>query len=286
MKIKPYLFIAPALLVFIIFNIYPLFSMINLSFYRWNLISPNVIFAGLGNYLSLFADPVFYKVLKNTGIYTVCTVGFSILFAMLLAVYLNNKSKVSIFLQSIIFLPYVVSLASVAFLWMWMMNSDLGLLNYIFSFVGIDKIDWLGNPHIAMFSLSLISIWKTVGYNTLIILAAMQVIPPYLYEAAALDNASVYKTFTKITFPMISPTLFFLVIVDIIASFKVFETIQIITRGGPQNATNTLVYYIYEQGFHFYKIGEASTIAVVLLVIIGLFTILYFKSLANKIHYC
>ena len=165
------------------------------------------------------------------------------------------------------------------------MNKDYGLINYVLSFFGISSIDWLGDPKVALFSLVLISVWKTVGYNTIIILSALQSIPKHLYEAASLDRANKRQVFTKIVFPMISPTLFFLTIVNIIASFKVFETIQIITQGGPQNSTNTLVYSIYEYGFKFYKIGDASAIGVVLLVIISIFTVVYFKLLSKKVHY-
>ena len=188
-------------------------------------------------------------------------------------------------MQSIIFSPYIVSLASVSFLWMWLMNTDFGLINYILSIFNIPAIDWLGSPKIALFSLVIISVWKTLGYNTIIILSALQSIPKYLYEAASLDRANKKQVFFKITLPMISPTLFFLTIVNIIASFKVFDTIQIITQGGPQNSTNTLVYSLYEYGFKFYKIGYASTIGVVLLVIIAVFTVIYFKLLSKKVHY-
>mgnify|MGYP000951137276 FL=1 len=146
-------------------------------------------------------------------------------------------------------------------------------------------MDWLGNPRIALASLILIAVWKSVGYNALILVSALQTIPPYLYEAAKLDRAGAWSVFRKITFPMISPTVFFLTLVDAIASFKVFETIQIITEGGPQNATNTLVFSLYEYGFRFYKVGYAAAIGVVLLAIILIFTALYFKVLSKRVYY-
>ncbi len=284
-KAKPYLFIAPALIIFLVFSIYPIASMIQLSFFEWDFISPTKLFVGFQNYITLFQDSGFYQTLSNTFVYMILTVGLGILFGVLLALFLNKKSKVNSFMQSIIFSPYIVSLASISFLWMWLMNTDFGLINYILSIFKIGPVDWLGSPKIALFSLVIISVWKTVGYNTIIILSALQSIPKHLYEAASLDKANRRQTFLKITFPMISPTLFFLTIVNIIASFKVFDTIQIITQGGPQNSTNTLVYSLYEYGFKFYKIGYASAIGVVLLVIISIFTIIYFKLLSKKVHY-
>ena len=284
-KLKPYLFIAPALIIFLIFSIYPIFNMIGLSFYEWDFISPTKVFVGFKNYVNLFKDAEFFQTLTNTIVYMVLTVGIGLILGIFLALFLKKDTKVNKFMQSIIFSPYIVSLASVSFLWMWLMNTDFGLINYILSIFNIPAIDWLGSPKIALFSLVIISVWKTLGYNTIIILSALQSIPKYLYEAASLDRANKKQVFFKITLPMISPTLFFLTIVNVIASFKVFETIQIITQGGPQNSTNTLVYSLYEYGFKFYKIGYASTIGVVLLVIIAVFTVIYFKLLSKKVHY-
>lgn len=283
--LKPYLFVAPALIVFIVFSIYPILNTIFLSFYEWDMISPTKEFVGIKNYQTLFRDVKFYQTLSNTFVYMLLTVGLGVILAIALALFLRKDIRINKFMQNLIFTPYIVSLASISFLWMWLMNNDFGLLNYLLSLVGVGPIDWLGNPKVALISLVIISVWKTLGYNTLIILSALQSIPKHLYEAASLDKATKRQTFFKITLPMISPTLFFLTIVSIIASFKVFETIQIITNGGPQNSTNTLVYSIYEYGFQFYKIGYASTIGVVLLVIISIFTIIYFKLLSKKVHY-
>lgn len=283
--LKPYLFVAPALIVFIVFSIYPILNTIFLSFYEWDMISPTKEFVGIKNYQTLFRDVKFYQTLSNTFVYMLLTVGLGVILAIALALFLRKDTRINKFMQNLIFTPYIVSLASISFLWMWLMNNDFGLLNYLLSLMGVGPIDWLGNPKVALISLVIISVWKTLGYNTLIILSALQSIPKHLYEAASLDKATKRQTFFKITLPMISPTLFFLTIVSIIASFKVFETIQIITNGGPQNSTNTLVYSIYEYGFQFYKIGYASTIGVVLLVIISIFTIIYFKLLSKKVHY-
>lgn len=283
--IKPYIFLAPALIILSVFSIYPILHMITLSFYEWNMISPVKTFVGLTNFINLASDMKFYQIIGNTLIYVIFTVGLNIILGMALALFLNRKTKISSFLQSIAFFPYIVSLASISLLWMWIMNKDFGLLNALLEFLHLQTIDWLGSTTYALISLIIISVWKGVGYNALIILASLQSVPKYLYEAARLDKASSWKIFRKITLPMISPTVFFLTLMDAIASFKVFETIQIITEGGPQNSTNTLVFALYEYGFHFYKIGYAASIGVVLFLIIAIFTIGYFVVLSKKVHY-
>ena len=283
--IKPYIFLAPALLILSVFSIYPILHMITLSFYEWNMISPVKTFVGLTNFINLASDMKFYQIIGNTLIYVVFTVSLNIVLGMALALFLNKKTKINSFLQSIAFFPYIVSLASISLLWMWIMNKDFGLLNALLEFLHLQTIDWLGSTTYALISLIIISVWKGVGYNALIILASLQSVPKYLYEAARLDKASSWKIFRKITLPMISPIVFFLTLMDAIASFKVFETIQIITEGGPQNSTNTLVFALYEYGFHFYKIGYAASIGVVLFLIIAIFTIGYFVVLSKKVHY-
>lgn len=282
---KPYFLIAPAMILLCIFCIYPIFNMIGLSFYEWDMISPFKKFVGFRNFVKLLSDRQFSQTLMNTVIYVVCTVGFGVGFGLLLAVFLSNKTKLNLLLQSVAFSPYIVSLASVALLWMWLMNSDFGFLNALLAVFYIPPIDWLGNPRFSLISLIIINVWKSVGYNALILVAALQGIPPHLYEAAKLDRAGGWRTFSRITFPMISPTVFFLALVDVIAAFKVFETIQIITQGGPQNSTNTLVFSLYEYGFQFYKVGYAAAIGVVLFFIVLLFTILYFAVLSKRVHY-
>lgn len=284
-KAKPYLFVAPAVVILAIFWVYPILNMGYLSLFKWDLISPKMKFVGLENFQTLFADQQFWQTFANTVIYTVFVVGLGVTLGLFVAVYLKEHTKTNGFIQAVIFSPYVVSLASVALLWMWIMNKDYGLLNSILGFFGIGAVDWLGDSHVALASLILISVWKSVGYDALILVSAIQGIPAHLYEAARLDRAGSWTTFRKITLPMISPTLFFLVVVDAIASLKVFETIQIMTAGGPQNATNTLVFSLYQYGFQFNKVGYAAAIGVVLLVLIAIFAIVYFRLLSNRVHY-
>lgn len=284
-KWRPYLFVAPAIIVFLVFFIQPIFYMIYLSFHDWNFISPNKTFVGLGNFKNLLADPTFLEVIRNTLMYTLFTVLLSISLALLMSIWLNNQGWMYSFVQGAVFSPHIISLVSVAMLWMWIMDADYGLLNWILSLVGLEKVPWLTDPNTALPSLIIIAVWKNIGYFTLIIIAGLQSIPKHLYEAAALDRTPPWRRFVKITFPMLSPSLFFLTIIGILDSIKVFETISIITKGGPLNSTNTLVYYIYENGFIFFNIGYASAAGVILLVILSILTLLYFKVLSKKVHY-
>lgn len=281
-KILPYTFIAPSMVIFVVFMIYPIFYMIYLSFYKWNMLSAKE-FIGTANFMNLIHSKEFGQVLLSTVKFMVGTVSGSVIIALLLALYLKSNTRINRFLQSILFAPYIVSLVSVAFIFMWMMDTDRGLLNFILQLFQLPKVRWLDNPKVAIYSLVLVNIWKGVGYYTLIFISAMQSVPAYLYEAAKLDKAGKIKIFFSITLPMISPTLFFVTLTGIIAGFKVFETINIMTRGS--NSTNTLVYSIYEYGFSFYKIGYASAMGVVLMIIIGIMTLLYFKALSKKVYY-
>lgn len=284
MKLLPYIMIAPAMVTSIVFLIYPIVYMFYLSFYNWNMIG-EMKFIGFDNYISLFTDSEFMEVLFNTCQFTFWTVSGSLILGLAFALYMKKNSRINKIIQTIMFTPYILPMVSIAYVWMWIMDTDLGLLNYILALFGIDSVMWLGDPEVAMYSLIIVNIWKSAGYYALIFLSALQGIPTYLYEAAELDHAKPATTFFKITLPMLSPTLFFLALTAIIGSFKVFETVNVMTSGGPLNSTTTLVYYIYQYGFQYYKIGYASAVGVILMVIVSIFTIIYFCGLQKKVHY-
>ncbi|WP_027417083.1 carbohydrate ABC transporter permease [Aneurinibacillus terranovensis] len=281
----PYLFTSPAIIVFLLFFIYPIFYMIYLSFTSWDLISPTKNFVGLQNYKDLFFNPEFWQVLSNTIVYTILTVVISIVLSLLCAIWLNRKEWIYRFIQGAIFSPYIISLVSISLLWMWLMDPQYGLLNWLFSLVGLPPSKWLADTGSALYSLVLVNVWKHIGYNTLIFIAGLQSIPKEIYEAAQIDRASWWKKLTRITIPMLSPTLFFLLIINTINSFQVFDNVQIMTQGGPVNSTNMLVYYIYQYGFDFFKIGYASAAGVVLLLLVAIVTLFHFKFLSKRVHY-
>ena len=188
-------------------------------------------------------------------------------------------------MQGAIFSPHIISLVSVSFLWLWLMDPNYGLLNWLLNAVGIPKMMWLQSPDTALLSIILVAVWKSVGYNTLILIAALQSIPKSIIEAATIDRATKSRLFFKIIIPLVSPALFFLVIINLLMAFQAFETVAIMTQGGPINSTNILVYYIYENGFRFYKMGNASAAGVILFVIISIVTLVSFNSFGKKVHY-
>jgi sn-glycerol 3-phosphate transport system permease protein len=284
-RLSPYFYTAPALVIFAMFFIYPIIYMIYLSFTSWDLVSPKKTFVGLENYKELFHSPDFLQTLSNTVVYTVLTVGISLLVSLFLALWLNHKGNRYRFLQGAIFSPHIISLVSISLLWMWMMDPQYGLLNWVLSLFGMPPSKWLADTSTAIYSLILVSIWKILGYNTLIFIAGLQSIPKEIYEAAALDQTPWWRKLTRITIPMLSPTLFFLLIINTVNSFQVFDTVQIMTQGGPANSTNMLVFFIYQNGFDFFKIGYASAAGVILLLLVGIVTIFHFLFLAKKVHY-
>ena len=282
---KPYLYIMPSIIGILLFVIYPILHTIYLSFQSGSLISPEFTFAGLDNYKNLLSNEDFLGALKNTAIYTISMVGISIGLSLIFAVWLNKQSFIHKFAQTVMFTPHLVSLVSIGVLFMWIMNPDYGFLNWVLDSIGLPTSKWLTSEKTALFSIILVGIWKTVGYNTLIFIAGLQSIPKYIYEAANLDNSSKIKTFFKVTLPLLSPTLFFLLITTTTSSFQVFDLVNVMTKGGPINSTNMLVYYIYEAGFRYFDIGSASAASVFLIILVGILTFAHFKLLAKKVHY-
>lgn len=284
-RIRPYAMVAPALIIFGLFFLYPIFYMMYLSMFDWNFISPTKTFVGLRNFSDLLREPAFHQVLLNTTLYMVLTVVLTTGLALLVALWLNGKSMFHGLVQGAVFSPHIISLVSISLLWSWLMDPEYGLLNWVIGLFGFSGLTWLEHPDTALLSLVLVAVWKGLGYNALVFIAGLQSIPQDIYEAAALDRSRSWTTFMRLILPMLSPTIFFLVIINMIGSFQVFETIAIMTQGGPINATNTLVYYIYEYGFRFFKIGYASAAGVILLVIVGALTIVYFRLLSRRVHY-
>ncbi|RSL30632.1 sugar ABC transporter permease [Salibacterium salarium] len=284
-KAFPYAMITPSMIVFCLFFIYPIGYMIYLSLHDWNFVNPVKDFVGLSNFTSLFSEQEFLEVMRNSLVYTVLTVTLTTGISLGLAVWLNKQGIVYRFVQGAMFSPHIISLVSISMLWMWLMDPDYGLLNWFLGLFGLPESPWLTDPSTSLLSLVLVAVWKGIGFNALVFIAGLQSIPRDMYEAASLDDATWFRTFWKITLPMLSPTLFFLIIINVISSFQVFETIAIMTQGGPINSTNTLVFYIYEYGFNFFKIGYASAAGVLLLIVVSVMTFFYFRLLSVKVHY-
>lgn len=283
----PYFLIAPAIVGILFFVIYPMINLIYMSFYKVNQMNPEKNkFILFENYSKMFRTSAFQKAIANTGLYALFSVIIILAIALLLAVWLAGKrTRFNSFVQGCAFLPHVISMVSIGLIFQQMMDPDFGLFNAALEMLGLPVSTWLRSSDTVVGSIIFVNVWKFVGYYTLILIAAIQNIPKSIYEAAMLDNASKICVFFKITLPMISPQIFFVLIVLSIGSFKIFDLISIMTAGGPNNASTSLVYYIYANVFQDFDVGRAAAASVVLMVLVGIMTILYFVGLAKKVHY-
>lgn len=286
-RLMGYILMAPATILLFAFTVYPLCYLVYRSLFGGNLITADPDFVGFKNYQTLMESSDFHKVLVNTLVYTLISVGFTVVLAVILAAWLNSKKnkRLNGVTQTLMFTPHIISMVSVATLFLWMMDSKNGLFNTVLSMLGLPEGTWISDPKTALWSVALVSIWKSLGYYVLLIMAAIQNIPTSVYEAAEMDDTPKIRTFFKITLPMISPTILFVTVVATIASFKVFDSVSIMTGGGPINATNTLVYYIYDYAYRFGKPGQACAAGVVLLIFVCLITIIQFQVSKRRVHY-
>lgn len=286
-KILPYIMVAPAMSFLLVFTFYPMVNLVYLSFFDYNLINPNKKFVGWRNYYDLFfLRKDFVVALKNTAVYTGAVVFFVILLALLLALWIRKDSKLHHFVQSCAFTPHLVAMLSCAMIWSWIMDSNsYGLFNTVLSFFNISPLRWLNSSTTAMLSVVIVSVWKSIGYYCLIIVSALKAIPAEIYEAAELDNTPRYRMFFRIILPLLSPQLFFLLVTITINSFRVFDTVRIMTEGGPGNATDVISFYIYRYAFRHFRIGYASAAGTILMVILMVLTAVYFKVLSKRVHY-
>ncbi|GAB2556622.1 carbohydrate ABC transporter permease [Gracilibacillus alcaliphilus] len=285
---KAFLYLLPALLILIIFNIYPIIKSFLMSFYIDFDYFNNVVYErGVRNFIHLFQDPNFIKATLNTFIFVVGVVPISIILSLTIALFLNSKIKFLGFFRTIYFLPFVTSVVAVAIVWSWIFHSDYGLLNYFLGWFGIDPINWLTDPTYAMPALIILSIWKGLGFNIIIFLAGLQNINQQYYLAAQVDGASAWRRFTNMTLPLLSPTMFFVSIISIINGFKVFDEIFALFNGkpGPANSTLTVVYYVYQKFYEEYEFSLAAAAAFVLFIIVFIFTLVQLIIGKKFVHY-
>lgn len=278
-----WIFIAPTMLGLIILNIIPIFQTIYQSFFKTGDFGKGNIFVGLKNYQKVFGDVEVWQSLWNTLKYAIVEVPISVVIALLLAVLLNKKLKGRSFFRTVFFLPMVAAPAAVAMVWKWLYNSNFGLINNIFNV----KVNWISDPNIAIYSIAVIGIWSVIGYNMVLILAGLQEVPRDYYEAASLDGANGWQQLTKITVPLISPTLFFVLITRVIGAMQVFDVIyMIIDYNNPAlKKTESLVYLFYKYSFEQSKKGYGATVIVVLLVVIMIFTVIQLIGQKKWVHY-
>jgi ABC-type sugar transport system permease subunit len=278
-----YALVAPSLALFALVYIYPVAYSAYVSVLEWDLIGP-ARWVGLANYRELMSAE-FWEVITNTAQYSIGVVVLSQALGLALAVLLNNRTRLGALFQASIFSSYVVSWVAVSLLWIWLLDPQYGLVTYLLRLVGLGAVNWLGDHRVALWSLVLVTVWKTVGYPMVIYLAGLQAIPGDVYEAAALDGADGWRRFRHITWPLLTPTTLFLVVTLTIASFQGFDIVKIMTQGGPVTATMIYVYYIYEQAFQYFKLGKASAAVVVFFTLILALTAVQWWFFRRRVHY-
>lgn len=281
-----YSFILPNFIGFVSLTLIPVLFSIVLSLCEWDSSNP-IVFVGLDNFKKMFTDETFHISMVNTIWYAVGTVPTTMLLSLGLAMLLNCKIKGRVIFRSIAFFPYVASLVAVAVVWNnALFHPEMGPVNQLLSALGVENPPrWAASTTWALPTVIGLSVWKNIGYYMIVYLAGLQNVPADLYEAAKIDGAGAWKRFRYITWPMITPSTFFVTIMLTIQAFKVFDTIYVTTQGGPGRATNVLVYYIYKTAFTSYKFGYASAISVVLLVIVLAITLIQFRTEKKFVSY-
>ena len=282
-KAQAWLLLAPALILLVAFTYLPIGNTIWRSVFGFGVQMGNQ--ASSENYARLLDDPVFWQVLKNSALYALVTVPASIFFALSMALWVNGKIVGTGFMRLSFFTPTMLPMISVANIWLLFYSSEIGLFNAVLGWFGLSGINWLGNPDTALYSLMTMTIWKEAGFFMIFYLAALQTISPDLYKAAKTENASSFYIFRRITFPLLMPTTLFVFVNALLNSFKLIDHLFILTKGGPNNATNLLLYYIYENSFAFFDTAYASALTVILLLILIVMALIQFGVIERRIHY-
>ncbi|MDI6792124.1 MAG: sugar ABC transporter permease [bacterium] len=278
-KTTLFLFLSPWLITFSLFWAYPICHALILSFMDYNPLRPEVArWIGLDNYRILISDPTFRIALQNTGFFVFGTIPVTTILALGLALLINQKLPFKDIYRAGFFMPSIISIVVIALIFKGLYAPN-GYLNYFLSFLGIKSQSWLVNPELALPSIMAMDIWEAIGYYMVLFLAGLQTIPPEIYESSAMDGAGAGRRFWHITLPYLRPMILFVLVINTIRSFQVFTEIFTLTNGGPLKSTYTIVYYLYETGFHRFAVGYASAIAYILFLIILGFSLLQMKAL-------
>jgi len=273
-----FLFLLPWLLILILFWLFPIIYSLILSFTEYNVLTGQAKWIGLANYFELFKDPDFWVALKNTIIFVVGTIPFTTIFALILAVLINQKIPLKSLFRAGFFIPSITSMVVIALIFTNLYAKD-GYINFLFNLIGLPTPEkgWLLSEKTALLSIMGMDIWMATGYYMLLFLAALQAIPVELYQVSDIFGASFFQKLWHVTLPHLRPMTLFIILINTIKSFQIFVEIFIMTKGGPLNSTQTLVYLVYEQGLHKFKMGYASAIAYVLFFIILVFSLIQMK---------
>jgi multiple sugar transport system permease protein len=269
------LFVAPAMTGFLVFLLWPTLRGVYLSFTKFNLLTP-AKWTGLDNYLRMANDPVFWDSLRVTVEYVVINIGVQTVVALLIAVLLQRLTR-SVWLRSIVLAPYLVSNVVTGIVWLWVLDTQSGIGNEILGALGFSHIPFFNDQHWAIPTIALVNVWRNAGYTALLLFAGLQAIPGDVYEAGRVDGASEWRMFWRISLPLLRPVLAVVLIMTVIGSFQVFDTVAVTTFGGPANASNVLQYYIYNSAFGRFQFGYASAMSVALLLVLSVITVIQYR---------
>jgi sn-glycerol 3-phosphate transport system permease protein len=282
---RPYLYILPTFFFLFVFTHYPILKTFYMSLFKWNLATPKKEFVAFGNYVQAWSTPVFWEVLQNNIVFAAGTVPLTLALALALALLINQRIRALAIYRVLLFYPTMIPMAAAAMIWLWILTPNYGLLNHYGKWLGLPDIHWLGHSRFALWALVLVGVWKRIGYYMVIYLAGLQVIPEHLYEAAIIEGAGPWHRFWRVTFPLLSPTTFFVAIMAVIDSFQAIDQVYLMTGGGPGNATNLFIFYIYQNAFRFFDFGYASAVSAILFLILLGLTVLAFRTLHRRVHY-
>lgn len=278
-EITGYLFIAPTYLFYIIFMLLPVAATIYFSFTKYNVIKP-AEWIGLDNYLGVLKDKNIREIFENTLLYTALSTLFKTVLSLALAIGLNSRRirpAVRSVSRAAVFFPYIVAMSYVSMIWMYMFSKDMGIVNYFLNRIGLPSVPWFTDARLSLYMLVVLDVWKNAGYGMLIFLAGLQNISREYYEAAQLDGAGFWQSFRYITLPLLRPMLVMVVILNTISGLQAFDSMSVVTNGGPGNATRTIVLYLYGKAFESYNMGYASALSVILIIAILLVTLVQMK---------
>ena len=280
-----WLLLTPAAILLIGFTHYPAVATLYDSFFSTGTVVRPSRFVGLANYALLADDPIFWQVLRNNLYFAAATIPTSIAIAMLMAIWVNDRLPARALVRMSYFTPTILPMVAVANLWLFFYTPQIGLLDKFGAMFGASSHNWLGDPSTVMACLAVMTVWKEAGFFMIFYLAALQSLPPEIEEAARIEGASRWYFFRRVTFPLLMPTTLFVLVNATINSFKLVDHLFILTKGGPDNASNLLLYYIYQVAFSFFETSYASTLTVVLLALLAAMAILQFQLIEKRVHY-